>query len=1249
MWQFWIDVGGTFTDCIAVTPSGAFRPLKILSSGRIKGRLQSGEIPELSGFEPNAFVGWSVESLADELSGKVVDVIPSDSAGPARFKLNRQLPDGPVELSCGQIAPLVAIRLTLGLRPHEVIPTIDLKLGTTRGTNALLERAGARVGLLTTRGFGNALKIGTQQRPDLFALDVVKIPPLYHAVAEVDERIDAAGAVVAPMDIRSVDDALNRLESAGCETIAIAFVNSYRNSAHEHIATAEARDRGFDVVTESAALSKSIQFLPRAETAVLDAYLEPKLRDYVDSLEASLPGSRIRLMTSAGGLVTPTEFRGTASLLSGPAGGVVGCEDVVRSAGLFDGNEAVAGAIGFDMGGTSTDVCRVDRLTGIERVHDKVKAGVRVAASTVAIETVAAGGGSICGFDGVKLTVGPQSAGADPGPACYGRGGPLTVTDVNVLLGRVLPDEFPFALDLEAANRRLTNLREFIEQVTGTAPTESDLLTGLFRIATENMARAVRRVTVANGHDPARDVLVTFGGAGGQYACAVAEELGCTTVIVHPYAGLLSAYGIGRADERAEISETVLMPLSTGAFEVFSCLEAEARQRLPGCDEVIREFDLRYLGTEATLTLDVSANASVNSLQDRFGEAHEGRYGYRRDRAIEVVNARAIAVRTGNRQQFDLNGNRWPAPPTTPQDQPVVLADPFSTTVVDPGWSAERLSNSSLLLTHKSRQTSTNSSATKRDATADPIRLELFNSRFAAIAEQMGVVLQNTSVSTNVKERLDFSCAVFDRHGHLVVNAPHIPVHLGAMGETVRHLIATQSIAPGDVFVTNDPYRGGSHLPDVTVVTPVYIENGNETDRVPAIDGPAFFVASRAHHAEIGGVVPGSIPPNSTSLAEEGVLIRDFRLVAAGVDRTSELEHLLTTAPYPSRNVADNLADIAAQSAANQTGSRMLRLLVEREGLATVASYMQFIRDAAAEKTGQALRQWEQSGATEQFLDDGSAIRVAIEIRDGRATFDFTGTDPVRPSNLNANRGIVTAAVLYTLRLLIGRLDPTAASMPLNDGVLEPVEIILPVCLLNPPAHDDPTQCAAVVGGNTETSQRVVDCLIAGLGLASCSQGTMNNVTFGDGTFGYYETIAGGSGASELADGADAVQVHMTNTRMTDVEVMEHRYPVRVRRFAIRERSGGIGKHRGGNGVIREIEFLKPLSLSLLTGRRETSPPGILGGHNGAAGQNLLIRSDGTTEELAWRQQVDIAAGEILRVETPGGGGYGQPELPEAV
>lgn len=1233
MWQFWIDVGGTFTDCVAVRPDGEFRANKVLSSGRLKGQLVDGAVSILAGYEAGLFAGWTVQNADGSVSAKILQ---SESTGD--ITCDAAIASGPVEIFSGEIAPIVAIRLMLGLRLDETIPPIELKLGTTRGTNALLERAGARVGLLTTQGFRDVLHIGTQQRPDLFAIDIVKNPPLTHAVAEIHERTAADGTVLQEVNAAEVEACIRRLVDAGCETIAIAFVNSYANRSNEQRTASIARAMGIHVVSESAEIANVVQFLPRTETAVLDAYLEPSLRQYIASLEAALSGSRIQLMTSAGGLLSPSAFRGTASLLSGPAGGVVGCEQVAKDAGMFTGPDPVAGAIGFDMGGTSTDVCRVDRVRGVERVQDKMKAGVRIAASTVAIETVAAGGGSICGFDGVKLTVGPASAGADPGPACYGRGGPLTVTDCNVLLGRVLSDEFPFPLDIAAAQSRLQELQKQVIAANPDepTPTEEELAGGFFKIATENMARAVRRVTVADGYDPSRDVLVTFGGAGGQYACAVAEELGCSKVLVHPYAGLLSAYGIGHANERAEANAPVSKLLDDWSRQECDQLTEQVRGKLPTATHYDHQLDLRYVGTESTITIPYLLSEPASFVRTKFNAAHKRRYGYERDRAIEVTNVRVIGSTSRSNSPFTLDDERWPAPPSEVVEQSIVLSDPYSTTVIDPGWSAERLPTGSLLLRKSEAPGSVQAATTEMPHAA---RLELFHSRFASIAEQMGVVLQNTAVSTNVKERLDFSCAVFNAAGRLVVNAPHIPVHLGAMGETVRHLIGSQTIQHGDVFVTNDPYHGGSHLPDVTVVTPVFVDDDENNPQ------PQFFVASRAHHAEIGGIVPGSIPPNSTSLADEGVLIRDFKLVAAGEDNSDALAKHLASGSFPSRNVPDNMADISAQSAANQTGVAMLRELVGREGVDTVQSMMADIRAAAAIKTRDALRKWFGSRptpcrATDQ-LDDGAKIAVTVTINDGVAKFDFSGTAPVVPSNLNANRGIVTAAVLYTLRLLLGRVDPTAASMPLNEGVLDPVEIVLADCLLNPTAHADPSACAAVVGGNTETSQRIVDVLLQALGLAACSQGTMNNVTFGNTGFGYYETIAGGAGASSLAAGADAVQVHMTNTRMTDVEILEQRYPVRVRKFAIRVDSGGRGRHTGGDGVIRELEFLEPLSLSLLTGRRTTAPRGSEGGDDGTNGQNTLIRDDGTVERLEWRHQVSVDAGDRLRIETPGGGGFG--------
>jgi 5-oxoprolinase (ATP-hydrolysing) len=911
---------------------------------------------------------------------------------------------------------------------------------------------------------------------------------------------------------------------------------------------------------------------------------------------------------------------------------------------------------------------------------------------------MAAGGGSICGFDGVKLVVGPASAGANPGPACYGRGGPLTVTDVNLLLGRIVPERFPLPLDRSAVERHLTRLCSEIALAPGGrrySPVE--LAEGFVQIANANMVRAIRNISVARGYDPRDYVLVTFGGAGGQHACAMARELGVNQVLSHPWSGLLSAYGIGLADIRRFGQRAVLRPWSREQLAALEPGFLELERQAHG--EVLaegvhphdigvpsRSLDLRYQGVETTINVSSPPDGDYAA---RYAELHQQLYGYQhRGRGIEIVAARVEVVgRTPDPPDVAAHCTpRKPAPsgrttawfdgeacPTgvyyrddlRPGDEfagPAIVCEPTSTLVVEPGFSASILARGEILLTDQG-----NASRRAVSTEADPVMLEIFNNLFASIAEQMGLTLQNTSFSTNVKERLDFSCAIFSPTGDLVVNAPHIPVHLGAMSETVKRVIADNPhIRPGDVFVTNDPYRGGSHLPDLTVITPVHDEQTGAL---------LFFTASRAHHAEIGGIVPGSMPPFSRNLGEEGVLIRNFRLVDAGRLREDEFRELLLSGPYPTRSVRDNLADVSAQVAANKTGVSRLRELVERYSLPVVQAYMGHIQAAAERKMRLALRAI-QDGTYRctDHLDGGSPIVVAITITGDRAVVDFTGTGPVlappveRPGaatplggyNLNANRAIVSAAVLYVLRCLIKE------DIPLNSGVLAPVDIVLPECLLNPPEHDEPAQCAAIVGGNVETSQRVVDVLLGALGVAAASQGTMNNLTFGDETFGYYETICGGSGATRDSDGADAVHTHMTNTRLTDPEVIERRYPVRVLEFSIRRGSGG-GRgasqasqvspaqavaaggrireavcHCGGDGVTRKFEFLRPLRVSVLSERRGPYPPfGLDGGPAGALGKNTFERAgSGQMENLGGKVQLAVAPGDVLTIATPGGGAF---------
>lgn len=1280
-WEFWIDVGGTFTDCFGRRPDGVLTRYKLLSSGVTKGRAVEGSqrdciVDPARRTDPTGY--WNGCSLRlIDAQGTVVaeSCVAGFDRSTGRLTLAPPLAASPAvnqsyELSSGEEAPVEAIRYLLGLPREAAIPPVVVRLGTTRGTNALLTRRGARTALVTTRGFGDILRIGYQNRPRLFDLAIKKPPPLFAAVVEIDERITADGAILAtpqPVEIRRQ---LAVLKDEGIESLAICLLHAFEQPAHEQLVAEIAREVGFDELSVSSAIAPLIKIVSRGDTTVVDAYLNPILRRYVRGLRKALGNGELRIMTSAGGLVTAERFVGKDSILSGPAGGVVGFSRVAQGAGF-------SRAIGFDMGGTSTDVARFDGRHELE--YETEKAGVRVVAPMMAIETVAAGGGSICRFDGVKLIVGPDSAGADPGPACYGRGGPLAVTDLNFYLGKIPPERFPFPLDREAVERRLAALIEEIAAATGRRYTPIELCDGFTRVANANMVKPIRTISIAKGYDPRDYVLVSFGGAAAQHACAVARELGMRRVLNHPDAGLLSAYGIGLADVVRHRAAGVYQPYSeaalTGLEDVFLRLTDEARRELldegvsPQRIEVRRSIDLRYRGLDAYLT--IAEPSSGVTYADDYAAAHRQLYGYVHEhRPLEIVAVRVEAIGRTIEPPLAVSPvevrepqpDRWTTACFDAQGQrtavfsreqlragdrlrgPAIVLESASTTVIDPGWTGEVLPRGELLLSHGDDEQSEGSSAGQARrltgvvgegddlVAADPVQLEIFNNLFAGIAEQMGVTLRNTASSVNVKERLDFSCALFTAAGDLVVNAPHIPVHLGAMGETVRRVIADNpTIRPGDVFVTNDPYRGGSHLPDVTVVTPVHEAAGGRL---------LFFTASRAHHAEIGGIVPGSMPPFSKNLAEEGVLIRNFKLVDAGRSRLDELRELLLAGPHPTRNVADNLADITAQVAANNQGVRDLTALVGRYTLPVVEAYMRHIQSAAERKMRAALaRLPDGCRRFADHLDDGSPIAVALTIHGDSATIDFTGTGPVLAGNLNANRAIVTAAVMYCLRCLIDE------DIPLNQGVLTPIDLILPECLLNPPEGPSPAESAAMVGGNVETSQRVVDVLLGALGVAAASQGTMNNLLFGDSTFGYYETICGGSGATADADGADAVHTHMTNTRLTDPEVIERRYPIRVQEFSIRRGSGGTGFHRGGDGIVRRLEFLRELHVSLLTQRRGPyAPYGVSGGQPGGLGRNTLTRAGGQPQQLPNAAQFTAQPGDVLTIETPGGGGWGERE-----
>jgi 5-oxoprolinase (ATP-hydrolysing) len=1321
-WQFWLDVGGTFTDCLARTPDGKLLQQKVLSSGATKGQivklLDADVLVESKLDVPDGFwSGYILFVYAADGSELATDIV-LDSSREGEYLRLFSLTKWPTEsyryeLVSYEEAPILAIRLFLGLRLDEPIPPCIVRLGTTRGTNALLTRCGAKTAFVTTRGFADILKIGYQNRPRLFELNIRKPERLFAAVAEIDERVAANGSVIQDPKETQIRAELVRLKQAGIESLAICLLNSYANPQPEQIVEQIARECGFEEVSVSSRVSPLMKMVPRGDTTVVDAYLNPVLRSYVERLAKSLPGSDVRLMTSAGGLAGAGSFTGKDSLLSGPAGGVVGFSKASEAAGLGK-------AIGFDMGGTSTDVSRYDGRYEYE--FETEKAGVRVVAPMLAIETVAAGGGSICKFDGVKLVVGPDSAGADPGPACYGRGGPLAVTDCNLLLGRLVPEHFPFPLDVDAARKRMAEVLERLASGAREASGEStnleayasrspmELAAGFLQLANANMAAAIRSISLAKGYDPREYCLVAFGAAGPQHACAVAAELGISKILIHSDAGVLSALGIGMADVVKHRSAAVYQKLEgergrggegeitrTNGFDAtFAALETQARAEVvaEGVSsdrvEIRQSLDIRYQGTDAALTIPQPADGHYAGA---FAEAHRRLYGYvHENRRLEVVAARVEATGRseaalarsqrieGIRCEADATaemviGCHRQSVPLYRREQllpgavitgPAIVVEPLTTTIIDADWEATVLSGGELFIESVGVAVVFGergpTRASSENIHADPVQLELFNNQFTAIATQMGITLRNTSMSVNVKERLDFSCAIFTADGDLVVNAPHIPVHLGAMSETVKQVIVDNpQMQPGDVFVTNDPYRGGSHLPDVTVVTPVFEscregppwpsgndkptlrrESRNATEGVP-YSAPLFFTASRAHHAEIGGITPGSMPPFSKNLGEEGVLIRNFKLVDAGQSRFDELRQLLASGAYPSRSPETNLADITAQVAANQQGGVDLQKMVERYSLAAVQAYMRHIQEAAERKMRAALAKLT-PGRREfvDHMDDGTPIRVAITIHGDSATINFTGTGPVSADNLNANRSIVTAAVMYVLRLLIGE------DIPLNQGVLAPIELILPTeCLLSPVARGlrlevGADELPAVVGGNVETSQRVVDVLLGAFGLAAASQGTMNNLLFGDETFGYYETICGGSGATAEADGADAVHTHMTNTRLTDPEVLEARYPVRLKEFSIRRGSGGAGEHRGGDGITRRLEFLKPLTLSILSQRRGPyAPYGLDGGKPGDVGHNYLKRGDGTEEVLGNLVQTQVNVGDILTIETPGGGGVG--------
>jgi len=1251
-WQVWIDTGGTFTDCLARAPAGELRRAKVLSSSALRGTVVETVGPRgVRVREDWGAPAGLVRGFGFRLLGRQ-ETIPVEDYDPGEGVLRLAAPVAAIpagaafEVRSPEEAPVLAARLVTGTPSGAPLPPLAMRLATTRGTNALLERRGAPTALFVTRGFGDLLEIGTQQRPDLFALRVEKPAPLYAGVVEVPERLSADGSVLRALDAAALVPEAEALLRSGVRVAAVALMHSFRNPAHEHAVRDLLLALGFDAVSCSSDSSPFIRLLPRAETAVVDAYLEPVLSGYLRGVRDALGGGRLHVMTSAGGLARPEDFRPRDSLLSGPAGGVVGAALAARRSGF-------GRAVAFDMGGTSTDVARWDG--DFEYVWEHEVGGARLVAPALAIETVAAGGGSVCTLDSGGLRVGPESAGAAPGPACYGAGGPLTVTDVNLLLGRLAPERFGIPVDPAPAEAALEALRRGLRERTGEDAGREPLLAGLLEIADERMADAIRGISLRRGYDPAEYALVAFGGAGGQHACGVASRLGAGTVLVPPDAGLLSALGIGHAPLERFAERQVLLALDEAEPRVAGWMEEMARDAVAAVagegvvpEEVVvrrRIAGLRYAGQDATLTVEWRPGLSLRAA---FEERYVALYGHRPERRpVELESLRVVAStapeapappplaeaytpQPGGRTRTWLGG-AWREVPVFDRAclragarlvGPALVAERHSATVVEAGWSVEVDGAGSLVLRRDAR------AAGARDGAETPeaVRQELFTHRFRALVGEMGEQLRRTALSVNVKERLDFSCALLDPGGELVVNAPHIPVHLGALGLCVRMVREAVAMEPGDVVVTNHPGFGGSHLPDVTVITPVHDDGGRLLG----------YVASRAHHAEIGGARPGSMPPAATTLAEEGVVIPPTYLVRRGEARWDELRRILSSGPFPTRALEDNVADLAAAVAANHRGAEMLRSLAGEHGAEVVRRYMDGLQARAEARVREAVARVP-DGVYEgrERLDDGSPLRVRVEVRGERAIVDFAGTAGVHPGNLNATPAIVRSVVLYVLRLLVDE------SLPLNEGLLRAVTLRVPPGMLSPPFPSDTARAPAVVGGNTEVSQRLTDTLLKALRLSACGQGTMNNVLWGNERFGYYETVCGGCGAGPGWDGASAVHSHMTNTRITDPETVEHRYPVRVERFGVRRGSGGAGRWRGGDGTVRELTFLEPVSLSVLTQHRVEGPYGVDGGEAGAPGRQRVVRASGERVELGPVDGCELEPGDRLVLETPGGGGWG--------
>ena len=1262
-----IDTGGTFTDCIATDNFGTEYRTKILSNSTIRGEI----IERISSSKFKIKQTWFLKRdiLKDYLFLILGDCfkarVKTFDVENCILEIDENLPEifdyqiFSFALTANEEAPVLAARLITETGLHERFPEIKMRIGSTKGTNALLELKGAKTAFVVTKGFKDLLLIGNQARPDIFALYIIRPKPLHDMVVEIDEQIDYEGKIIKNIDLSSFENTIQTLKNQGIESIAICLKNAYRNNLHEKILQ-DLCLKYFKFVNISTELSQQIKFVHRAETTVVNAYLSPIISNYLQNITDKLPNQSLQVMTSAGSLVRADNFYPKDSLFSGPAGGVVGASIIAQQAKYQH-------FIAFDMGGTSTDVARFDGQ--FEYQFSQQIGNAHIFSPSLAIETVAAGGGSICSFDGYKLSVGPESAGSTPGPACYGADGPLTITDVNLLLGRLDATQFSIPIFPNKAELKLQELL----QISDNQLSREEVLEGFRAITNEKMAETIRKISISKGYDTTNYALVAFGGAGGLHACGIAKLLNINTILLPKDAGILSAFGISIASIERFAEASILKifdeDLCRNLHKDFEKLEIDVVQKLEN-DGVLTlniEFKnhflyLRFKGQDSSLEIEWSDYEKVIS---KFKEKYISIFGHWvENRAIEIesirvigseklVNEKAEYYSLENKQEYSpkpshfieaLVENKFQSIPVFIRENLksgakitgfALLLDRFSTTVIEKDWEFILDENGTGRISTVRQNAIGLHSVSSYSNSNEASQLELFTNRFMSIAENMGVLLQRTALSVNVKERLDFSCAVLDAEAELIANAPHIPVHLGSLGVCVRNVLKHINIEKGDVVITNHPKYGGSHLPDVTLISSVY-----------SFDNQLIgYVVNRCHHSEIGGIRPASMPPNSTNLAEEGVVIPPMYLVRHGEIHWEEIKHILTSSKYPTRSVDENLADLNAALAANRNGELALQNLVQLHGLEKVHFYMNRLKTYSTQKMKERLQIFGKGiYEAEEFLDNISArdfqpiskLKVKVQITENECVIDFTGSSETHHGNLNANISIVNSVVIYVLRLLLNE------KIPLNDGILKAVKLIIPEnSILNPDFPDDPEKCPAVVGGNVELSQRLTDTLLKAFGIVACSQGTMNNFLFGNDKFGYYETIGGGSGAGENFAGTSGVHTHMTNTRITDAEIMELRYPVYLNRFEIRENSGGKGNFNGGDGIIREIEFLENVEISLIRQHQEQQPYGLEGGENGKIGKHLLKKPDGF---IFSSTEFSAEKGDILTIWTPGGGGFGKAE-----